>query len=62
MRDHRAALRREGLPEGARTVLDFGPDDEAEGAQVEVVEYLDPVLKKVDLARAAGLTTPTGSW
>lgn len=43
MRDHRAALRREELPEGARTVLDFGPDDEAEGAQVEVVEYLAPV-------------------
>jgi hypothetical protein len=40
-------LRPEWLPEGSWRTLDFG-DEQGEG--VEVVEYLEPLLRQVDLA------------
>jgi DNA invertase Pin-like site-specific DNA recombinase len=50
-------VRPEWIPEGTWRALDFGEDDH-EGAQVvEVVDYLDPVLRKIDLIRGGDKVT-----
>lgn len=43
-------LRKEWLPEGNWKLLDFA-DEDAEG--IEVVEYLEPVLRRVDLSNGS---------
>jgi hypothetical protein len=50
-------LRSGFLPEGDWTTLDFGGDQ----AGVEIVDYLDPVMRKVDLTRGIAADISHGS-
>jgi site-specific DNA recombinase len=53
-------LRPEWLPEGAWHTVDFAEGSDQAG--VEVVDFVEPVLRTVDLWASEGATSPTGNW